>query len=138
METFVDIHCHPHSKPFGQSQPGGKQSPDRNKNASVWFHDPPTLLDKLTNFALSLTRFRQSDLTASGRGNVRVLVNSLYPLERGFCKNKLGTSVVSDLPLNFVTSYGKNYIDRIQAIESADAYRKELNEQYAFLRQMDY
>lgn len=137
METFVDIHCHPHSKPFGQSQPGSKHNANLNHTTSVWHHDPPTLLDKLTNFALSLTRFRQSDLTASGRGNVRVLVNSLYPLERGFCRNKLGTDIVSDLPMNFVTSFGKGYIDRIQAIESPGDYCTELNEQYAFLKQMD-
>ncbi len=93
METFVDIHCHPHSKPFGQSQPTGKHNANLNHITSVWHHDPPTLPDKLTNFSLSLTRFRQSDLTASGRGNVRVLVNSLYPLERGFCRNKLGTDI---------------------------------------------
>ncbi|WP_460671726.1 membrane dipeptidase [Larkinella ripae] len=137
METFVDIHCHPHSKPFGQSIPGMKQSDNRNNKTSVWHHDPPTFIDKLANFALTLTKFRQSDLTASSRGNVRVLVNSLYPLERGFCRNRLGQSIISDLPLNLVTGFGKKYIDRIQAIQTSDAYCTELNEQYEFLKQMD-
>ncbi len=36
-----------------------------------------------------------------------------------------------------MTSYGKDYIDRIQAIESPGDYCTELNEQYAFLKQMD-
>lgn len=137
METFVDIHCHPHSKPFGQSLPAIKQSANRNDKTSIWHHNPPTLLDKLANFALTFTKFRQSDLTASSRGNVRVLVNSLYPLERSFCRNRLGTSIIADLPINLVTGFGEKYINRVQAITSSDAYCTELNEQYEFLKQMD-
>ncbi|QJW91108.1 peptidase M19 [Spirosoma taeanense] len=137
MDTFVDIHCHPYSKPFGQSQPKSHQSPSRDNRTSIWHHDPPTLLDKLQNFILTLTRFRQADLTASGRGNVRVVVNSLYPLERGFCRNKLGTGVPADEAINLATAFGKKYIDRVQAITSSDSYCTELNEQYAFMREMD-
>ncbi|WP_080239594.1 membrane dipeptidase [Spirosoma rigui] len=137
MDTFVDVHCHPYSKPFGQGQPQGRQSQDKRNKTSIWHHDPPTLGDKLVNMVLSLTRFRQTDFTASGRGNVRVIVNSLYPLERSFCRNKLGTGLPADLPVNFVTAFGNNYINRVQAITSSDAYFTELCEQYAFMREMD-
>lgn len=137
METFVDIHCHPFAKPFGRSQPGSRQSHNRNDKTSLWHHDPPTLADKLINFVATLTRFRQADLTASSRGNVRVVVNSLYPLERGFCHNDLGTGLLADVAVNLATAFGRNYINRIQAISSSDDYCTELNEQYAFMREMD-
>ena len=102
----------------------------RDKNC-VWFDDRPTLIDKVINEVVGLTRFEQADYTAQVRGNVRIIVHSLYPFERGFFNNKLGQGAVADLVGRFVSQLGQERIDNIQ--DQTD-YFGDLNREYKFLQ----
>ena len=139
-DFFVDIHCHPSMKPFGKSftkagKPG-KNNSDRKHKDSIWHYNPPSFIDKVLNQALKVTKFSQSDFSAGSYANVKVVCASLYPIERSFCRNKMGQSIVSDLPANFATGFGKNRIDVIQDFNSA-AYFTDLQAEYKFLLALD-
>jgi microsomal dipeptidase-like Zn-dependent dipeptidase len=92
------------------------------------------LLDKALNFVAQLTKFRQSDFTSSRSGRVRVLVASLYPPERAFFVNKLGTGAVGDTALDLATGLGHQ---RIQGIQHLQDYFLDLQAEYNFLRNLD-
>jgi hypothetical protein len=101
MNNFiVDLHCHPAMKPYGQSfkNPSGTgaNSSDSSDTTSIWHYDQPSLKDKLLNYVTGLTKFRQADFSSSLYGSVKVVTASLYPLEKGFVKNRLGSSQISD------------------------------------------
>jgi hypothetical protein len=121
MELLVDLHCHPSMKPFGRSfkTDSQHQNPRLGSPANTWFHDKPSLFDKLLNYTAQLTKFRQSDFTSSRTGRVRVVVASLYPPERGFFVGKLGTGPVGDVVLDLATGLGHQ---RIQAIQNQQDY----------------
>jgi microsomal dipeptidase-like Zn-dependent dipeptidase len=126
----VDIHCHPSLKPYGKSfnrTPTGQNSANVNDDNSLWYYDPPSLTDKLLNYIGGLTKFRQANATALAYGNVRVICASLYPLEKGFVKTKLGTNIVGDTLQNFVTGIGKKRIDYLQEISD---YFEDLEREY--------
>lgn len=136
MDLIVDLHCHPSMKPFGRSFKTDQQhqNPRLTSPANVWFHDKPSLFDKVLNFAAQLTKFRQSDFTSSRTGQVRVVVASLYPPERGFFVGKLGTGPVGDVVLDLATGLGQQ---RIQAIQGQQDYFLDLLAEYQFLRDLD-
>lgn len=138
MNTFnfaIDLHCHPAMKPFGRSfdkdRKNSKNPRDRN---SIWHYDPPNLPDKLINYLLGLTKFRQSDFTSLHYGNVRVISASLYPLEKGFVVNKLQDGKLSDVAIDLAAGLGRNRIDHLQALKK---YFPDLEEEYNFYRQLD-
>jgi microsomal dipeptidase-like Zn-dependent dipeptidase len=123
-------------KPFGRSfKPDSQhQNPRPASPASTWFHDKPSLFDKLLNYTAQLTKFRQSDFTSSRTGRVRVVMASLYPPEQGFFVGKLGTGPVGDVVLDLATGLGHQ---RIQAIQSQQDYFLDLLAEYQFLRDLD-
>jgi microsomal dipeptidase-like Zn-dependent dipeptidase len=123
-------------KPFGHSFKADqqKQNPRPTSVACAWHHDRPTLLDKVVNFVAQLTKFRQSDFTSSRRGQVRLVVAALYPPERGFFVNQLGTGPVGDVALDLATGLGHQ---RIQAIQRQQDYFLDLVAEYEFLRSLD-
>jgi microsomal dipeptidase-like Zn-dependent dipeptidase len=129
-KIFADIHCHPTMKPYGKSFDSLQHSDDRKSKTSIWQYDPPTLSDKLLQYAGGLTRFRQSNFTALGVGNVGLISASLYPLEQGFMLNKLPNSNSADSIKNFITGIGKNRIDYVQ---SKHSYFDDLTNEYNFL-----
>ncbi|POY38428.1 peptidase M19 [Solitalea longa] len=134
--VFADIHCHPTMKSYGQSfnREQGTNSSRTNDRSSIWYYDPPNLSDKLLNFVGGITRFSQSNLTALGYGNVGLICASLYPIEKLFFNNHLGSGKISDVVNNFITGVGKKRVDFIQS--SAD-YFTDLEQEYAFLQQLD-
>jgi hypothetical protein len=136
MDFIIDLHCHPSMKPFGHSFKTDNQQQNRlpKSKSCTWHHDRPTLLDKALNFVAQLTKFRQSDFTSSRSGRVRVLVASLYPPERAFFVNKLGTGAVGDTALNLATGLGHQ---RIQGIQHLQDYFLDLQAEYNFLRNLD-
>src|SRR5665648_903433 len=69
-----------------------------------------------------------------GFGNTGIVFATLYPIERGFFDNKLGTGDFNDMLLNFITSVGKNRIDFIQSITD---YFPDLENEYNYLTQLD-
>lgn len=139
-EFYVDIHCHPTMKPFGKSFSNNGQSGhnnfNRKKKDSIWHYNPPSFFDKVLNQLLKVTKFSQSDLSSCSYGNMGVICASLYPIERNFCRNKLGTGIVGDLPQDFVTGFGINRINAIQAFDSA-SYCSDLQKEYDFLKELD-
>lgn len=136
-DLYVDLHCHPSLKPFGKSfnyQPPGIQGKRRSSKRSLWYFDPPSVLDKLLNYATGLTKFSQSNFTSLARGGVGIVCVSLYPLEKWFVRNKMKNELILDLASNFALGIGDKRIDYIQGIQD---YFKDLEEQYDFYRQLD-
>ncbi|MCD4771876.1 MAG: dipeptidase [Bacteroidales bacterium] len=137
METkFVDLHCHPSLKPFGKSfkKIAGKNNPDISKENSIWYYDPPTVFDKFFNIVASLTKFTQSDFSTMSYGNAHVIFVSLYPLEKGFVVDKLGTGLGGDLLKNLVMGISKKRIDHLQEM---DDYFTDLESIYDYYKQLD-
>ena len=137
IEHYIDLHCHPALKPFGKSfkrDPVGQQSPDPKKNTSLWYYDPPSIWDKLLNYATKLTKFRQSNFTTLAKGQVQIACISLYPLEKWFVRNKMKPELLLDIGANFALGVSDARIDFIQGIED---YFQDLEREYQFYRQVD-
>lgn len=134
MKYFADIHCHPTLKAYGHSFPGKQNSRNLKSKSSVWFYDPPNMFEKLIDLLGGLVKYRQSNFSSQGFGNTGIVFASLYPMERGFFDNKLGTGEFSDLLLNFITSVGRERIDFVQAVTD---YFPDLENEYHYLKQMD-
>jgi microsomal dipeptidase-like Zn-dependent dipeptidase len=134
MKYFADIHCHPTMKSYGHSFPGRENNKNPKSNSSIWYYDPPNFFEKLIDLLGGVVKYRQSNFSAMGFGNTGIVFASLYPMERSFFDNKLGTGEFNDMLLNFITSVGKERIDFVQSITD---YFPELENEYAYLRQMD-
>ena len=133
MKYFADIHCHPTLKPYGHSFPKKENSKNLKSKSSVWYYDPPNLFEKMIDLLGGIVKYRQSNFSAMGYGNAGIVFASLYPMERSFFDNKLGTGEFNDLLLNFVTSVGRERIDFVQSVTD---YFPDLENEYAFLKQM--
>ena len=134
MKYFADIHSHPTMKSYGRSFPSRENSKNPLSNSSIWYYDPPNRLDKLIDLLGGIVKYRQSNLSSMGFGNTGIVFAALYPMERSFFDNKLGPSEFKDMMLNFVTSVGKS---RIEFIESITDYFPDLENEYAYLCQLD-
>lgn len=134
MKYFADIHCHPTLKSYGHSFSGKENNKNLKSKGSVWFYDPPNLFEKMIDLLGGIVKYRQSNFSAQGFGNTGIVFASLYPMERSFFDNKLGTGEFNDLLLNFTTSVGRERIDFVQSVTD---YFPDLENEYAFLKQMD-
>jgi microsomal dipeptidase-like Zn-dependent dipeptidase len=134
MNYFADIHCHPTMKAYGHSFPGRENNKNIKSSSSVWYYDPPNILEKFFDLIGGIVKYRQSNFSAAAFGNTGILFASLYPMERSFFDNKLGTGEFNDLLLNFITSVGKERIDFVQTISD---YFPELENEYNYLRQLN-
>lgn len=134
--NYIDFHCHPAMKPFGKSFKRNKVINSKNQNSkkSIWYYDPPTLLDKLFNFVLGLTKFSQANFTSLAKGDVQIICASLYPIEKWFFENKIKNEFIQDLTANFATGVGKKRVDAVQAMTD---YFKDLEMEYDFYKQLD-
>ena len=134
---YIDLHCHPALKPFGKSfkkNPVGQQSPDPKKNTSLWYYDPPSIWDKLLNYATKLTKFRQSSFSTLAKGGVHTVCIALYPLEKWFVRNKMKPELFLDIGANFALGISDARIDFVQGITD---YFEDLEREYQFYRQID-
>lgn len=119
MESLsVDIHCHPTLKPYGKSFPSRKHPRDVSQSASVYFYDPPNIFEKAVNKVLSLTKFRQSNIPALKYGFAKIIVASLYPLEKGFVRTQFGSGPIIDGGLNLVTGVGGARVNYLQDLNN--------------------
>ncbi len=137
MKTqFIDLHIHPAIKPFGKSfsRTPGENNPNRNAKESLWYVDPPTLLDKAINITTTLTKFRQADFTSLARGGAEIVAVSMCGLEKGFVMTKMGTKLPGDVVANLVTGMGKKRIDHVQKM---DDYFTDLELEYKYYKQLD-
>ena len=133
---FIDLHVHPAMKPLGKSfnRKAGINRISKNRKDSIWHADPPSLMDKISNITLTLTKFRQSDFTSLIKGGASIVCISLCGLEKGFLMNKLGTGLPGDLLTNFIVGIGKKRIDHIQKMKE---YFPDLELEYDFYKQLD-
>ncbi|MDD5570944.1 MAG: membrane dipeptidase [Bacteroidales bacterium] len=137
---FADIHCHPSMQPYSNAFPKKQelktkmdliQPDDANNNTSPWYYNPPTIEDRLLKETVGITHYSQSDFTTLKKGNVRLIFSSLYPIEKGFFKNKLGTSELSNQIKEFFCGISENKIDYV--INNTD-YFSDLCMEYDFLK----
>ena len=134
--SVIDLHINQAMKPLGKSFNGkrGINSPNKNLKNSIWFYDPPTLIDKVANIATTLTKFRQSDFTTLALGGAEIVFVSLSGLEKGFVMNKLGAGLPGDIVGNLATGIGKKRIDHVQKMHD---YFTDLELEYDFYKQLD-
>jgi microsomal dipeptidase-like Zn-dependent dipeptidase len=132
---FIDFHCHPSLKPYGKSfnSNPGENSADVNRDNSIWHYDAPNLFDRLIQGIAGICKFSQADFSTLAFGEVRIVCASLYPLERGFFNNNLGTGAVSDLVANFITGVSEA---RVNAVQSVNDYFDDLQREYNFYTQL--
>jgi microsomal dipeptidase-like Zn-dependent dipeptidase len=134
--NFIDLHCHPAMKPFGKSFKTNKGENNTNRRTpnSIWHYDPPTVIDKALNIAVSLTKFTQADFATLAYGGTHVVIISLYPPEKGWVLDKLGNSLPADSLKNLVMGVGQDRIDYLQRMPD---YFTDLEMEYDFYRQLD-
>ncbi|BAV06966.1 Zn-dependent dipeptidase, dipeptidase homolog [Filimonas lacunae] len=135
IEFFIDLHCHPTYKPVGASyKQDGKQSSNPTAASSMWHYDPPHLLDKALNNLLGLTKFSQTNFTASSYGQLLVITVALGCIEKWFFNNKLGTGLSADWIEDFLVEIGGKRIDAIQGMND---YFMDLKAEIEFLEKMN-
>ncbi len=135
--NYIDFHCHSAMKPFGKSYNYsviGRNNPNRSRTNSIWKYNPPSLLDKLINYIIHLTKFSQANFTSLAKGGVSVVCVSLYPIEKCFFVNKIKNEFIKDIASNFATGVGKKRVDAVQAMTN---YFEDLEMEYDFYRQLD-
>lgn len=135
LNFSIDLHCHPNYKAFARAhaedgQPPLPQSGSASQRSSLWYYDPPSVTDKLANYFLGITKFRQHNLTAAIYGRLLVMVVGLGATEKFFFKNKLGTGSITDLVDDFVSEFGT---PRINAIEGMTNYWNDFKNEMQFM-----
>jgi len=134
---FIDFHCHPALKPYGQSfsdDPAGHNDTDPYSLSSLWHADPPRLIDKALQDWAGICKFTQADGATLIHGNSRIVCASIYPIERGFFRDKFGNNCANETVNAFITSVGKQRVIDIQNISN---YFKDLQTEYAFYRELN-
>lgn len=124
---FADLHCHPTLKAYGHSF---EDSSYGLKRRNIWYQQENSFFRKLISNYLGLTKFSQADFTTLKNGNVKIVTASLYPFEKGFFINSLGSGFVSAFLANIIT--GISYY-RIRNIQQHKNYFEDLEKEYYFL-----
>jgi microsomal dipeptidase-like Zn-dependent dipeptidase len=81
-----------------------------------------------------ICKFSQADCSTLSYGNSRVVCASLYPVERGFFKNKLGENCVNENVNAFVASVG---VERVEKIQHMRNYFEDMCGEYEFYKELD-
>ena len=135
LNFSIDLHCHPNYKTFARAyktdgEPPVAQVVSPSHKSSLWHYSPPSITDKLANYLLGITKFRQHNLTAAMYGRLFVMVAGLGCVEKYFFKNKLGTSSITDLIDDFAAEFEK---PRINAIEAMTDYWTDFKLEMKFM-----
>lgn len=135
-DYFIDLHCHPSLKPFGKSfnhaNRKRKNTLNRRKNNSIWHRKRPTLIRKVVNIFSSLTKFTQADMATLSKGKGKVIMASLYPMEKGMILDPNGVHFSGRLVRNIATGIG---MKRIRHLQKMKDYFKDLEDEYNFYEQ---
>lgn len=134
---YFDLHCHPSMKPYGKSfnnNPIGVNDPDPSQRNSIWYYDSPNLFERAVQLIVGISKFTQADFTTLAFGDVRLVCASLYPIEQGFFKNKLGQGIVSDVVDNFITGVGRA---RVNHIQNNNNYFEDVVSEYNFYEELN-
>mgnify|MGYP003347829251 CR=1 FL=1 len=137
MKTFfVDMHCHTALKPFGQSfeSNAGENSANSDDKNSIWHRNAPSGLTAVVQDLLGIAKFTQADFYSLVKGNCKLICASMYPIEKGFFNNKLGSGGVSRVVDNFITGVGGK---RVKDVQQANDYFAGLKKEYGFYKQLN-
>lgn len=119
----TDFHVHSFLKPYGHSKYKNNNPMNAYHPASAWYTDKGTKEDFAIENTIGFAPYRQSDLSSCRRSNFRLVVNSLYPVEKGFfdIKDTVMWNSIEKIAgrwlENFITDFGKVYIDEIKSAE---------------------
>lgn len=129
-KLYADIHCHPVMKAYGKSHFERTHSPKKDDENCGWHRKKAQVFNKLLNEITGITKFTQSDYQTLNKGNVRVVCNSLYPLEKGFVASE---SDIAEFAYDYVMGIGHNRINYIQQHKN---YFTDLCNEYNFLKEL--
>ena len=137
LNFSIDLHCHPNYKPFARAHrkdglPPDVQNASPSSKSSLWHYNPPSITDKLANYFLGITKFRQHNLTAAMYGRLFVMVAGLGCVEKYFFNNKLGTGRLTDLIDDFVSEFDT---PRINTIEGMTDYWADFQREMKFMEE---
>ncbi len=123
MKPYADLHCHPTMHPFAFAEVGKKR-----KN-TMWWDNPPLKRQRKSEFP----EYFQMSMPALARGNVRVVVAALYPIEQSWLRpKKIGTgSLVDFFAKQVVCHLPERFINIVQSQQFN--YFKYLQKEYKFL-----
>lgn len=131
-EFFVDIHCHSSLRAF-HTTPQGIQK-------NIWDCTKNDVIDSFIgkwawNQSRGVSKFSQSNFYNCINGKVRVVFDSLYPVERGFINFRKLPELLIGKKANetlVVTASGVS-IEQFRSYKKGHNYFAELHEQYNFL-----
>ncbi|MCW3805951.1 hypothetical protein [Plebeiibacterium marinum] len=123
-KIFADLHCHPTMHPFAFKQAG------KRKKSSLWSNNAPKKRQRDSPYP----EYYQSNMPALARGNVKIVVASLYPLEQSWLDPEIiGTSIISDIIAKyFISHLPIKYINQVQS--TGFDYYEFLEKEYEFLK----
>ncbi len=123
MKPFADIHCHPTLHPFAFYNSG------RKRKNSLWWDNQPKERQRNDKYP----EYFQSSMPALARGNVRLIIASLYPLEQAWFDPTLtGTGSITDfIAKNLTIHIPVKFINKLQS--SSFDYFEFLQKEYQFL-----
>lgn len=133
-DFFVDIHCHPTLRAFN--------APIQSGNRNIW--EPTsnphieTPLGRWTRMKTrEIAKTSQANFYSYAKGQVRVIFDSLYPIEKGFLNfRKAATAMMgkskADEVLQTATGINRH---QLRQLRNQNDYFHELQSQYAFLHQ---
>ncbi len=133
MSFKIDIHCHPHLKPYSRAHAYTPfvQSINPGHVSSLWYTTKPTYLQKSANNMLGVTLFPQADLSAAAKGNVQVMVVAMGCVEKGFVQFRGVLSLFEQLLVNLTTGFGKT---RVNVLRGMQDYWSDFLKEMAFIQ----
>ncbi len=137
-KSYIDMHCHPALKPYGRSFKESKtkkrNSPNRNRVNSIYHRQGLNPVKKKLNNLFTLTKFTQSDFTSVHNSKFKILVVSLYPMEKNMILDKDGVKFTGRLFRNLATGIG---LKRIRYLQKMPDYFVDLLDEYRFYEELD-
>ncbi len=123
-KIFADLHCHPTMHPFAFKEAG------KGKKNSLWSDDPPKKRQRESPYP----EYLQTSMPALARGNVKLVVAALYPLEQNWLDPAIiGEGEISDIIAKFFISHLPiKFINTVQS--SLFNYFEFLEKEYEFLK----
>lgn len=131
-DFFADIHCHPTLRAYNSPVVHGK----RNHWVKTYNQSFDTAVSRWARLKTKdILKESQANFYSFAKGNVRVVFDSLYPVEKGFLNfRKMASMMVgkgnADQVLRTVTGIDPH---QLRALRSSKDYFQELLSQYAFL-----
>ncbi|HSZ72574.1 MAG TPA: hypothetical protein VK750_07840, partial [Cytophagaceae bacterium] len=142
MANFIDFHVHPTLKPYGKSyyvdNERGKlhNSYDLYSESCIWHKDRVSLISEAKENTAGFSVYTQADFSSMRNGQLKVVVVSLYPIEKGFFNTK------ADFPQevrtyigNMITAIGKSRINAV--LSDQFNYWEDTKHEYGFLKLLD-